>query len=95
MTPSTSFSLARQLRAGATVYSGWCGLASPLVAEAIAREGFAAVTVDMQHGLWDITATVGSFRFQCVDSSRVRTRSTSARVKRRATTSSGPRPLIR
>jgi 4-hydroxy-2-oxoheptanedioate aldolase len=60
MAPSKSFSLARQLRAGATVYSGWCGLASPLVAEVIAREGFAAVTIDMQHGLWDIAATVGA-----------------------------------
>ena len=60
MAPSKSFSLARQLRAGATVYSGWCGLASPLVAEVIAREGFPAVTVDMQHGLWDIAATVGA-----------------------------------
>jgi 4-hydroxy-2-oxoheptanedioate aldolase len=60
MTPSTSFSLARQLRAGETVYSGWCGLASPMVAEVVAREGFAAVTIDMQHGLWDITQVVGA-----------------------------------
>jgi 4-hydroxy-2-oxoheptanedioate aldolase len=60
MTASSSFSLARRLRAGETVHSGWCGLASPLVAEVIAREGFAAVTVDMQHGLWDITETVGA-----------------------------------
>src|SRR5258708_113971 len=55
-----SFSLARRLRAGETVHSGWCGLASPLVAEVVAREGFAAVTVDMQHGLWDIGETVGA-----------------------------------
>src|SRR5580692_4218290 len=54
------FSLARQLRAGETVYSGWCGLAAPLLAEVIAREGFAAVTVDMQHGLWDISQTVAA-----------------------------------
>jgi 4-hydroxy-2-oxoheptanedioate aldolase len=60
MSPVNSFSLARRLRAGETVYSGWCGLASPLVAEVIAREGFAAVTVDMQHGLWDISETVGA-----------------------------------
>ncbi|HEY2229545.1 MAG TPA: hypothetical protein VGI22_17780 [Xanthobacteraceae bacterium] len=60
MASSSSFSLARQLRAGETVYSGWCGLASPLVAEVIAREGFAAVTIDMQHGLWDTTETVGA-----------------------------------
>ena len=52
------FSLARRLRAGETVYTGWCGLASPLVAETLAREGFAAVTIDQQHGLWDTAATV-------------------------------------
>ena len=49
---TTSFSLAAQLRAGETVLSGWCGLGAPLLAEVIAREGFAAVTIDMQHGLW-------------------------------------------
>ncbi len=60
MTASTSFSLARRLRAGETVYSGWCGLAAPLLAEVIGREGFGAVTIDMQHGLWDITQVVGA-----------------------------------
>jgi 4-hydroxy-2-oxoheptanedioate aldolase len=57
---TTSFSLARQLRAGETVYSGWCGLAVPLMAEVIAREGFPAVTIDMQHGLWDAASTVSA-----------------------------------
>jgi 4-hydroxy-2-oxoheptanedioate aldolase len=57
---TTSFSLAARLRAGETVHSGWCGLAAPLLAEVIAREGFAAVTIDMQHGLWDITQVVGA-----------------------------------
>src|ERR1700682_2821903 len=28
--------------------------------EATGREGFPAVTIDMQHGLWDITATVSA-----------------------------------
>jgi 4-hydroxy-2-oxoheptanedioate aldolase len=57
---TTSFSLARQLRTGQPVYSGWCGLAFPLAAEVIAREGFPAVTIDMQHGLWDIASTVSA-----------------------------------
>jgi 4-hydroxy-2-oxoheptanedioate aldolase len=57
---TTSFSLAAQLRAGATVHSGWCGLAAPLLAEVIGREGFAAVTIDMQHGLWDTSQVVGA-----------------------------------
>jgi 4-hydroxy-2-oxoheptanedioate aldolase len=55
-----SFTLSARLRAGETVHSGWCGLASPLVAEAIAREGFGAVTVDVQHGLWDTAAVVAA-----------------------------------
>ncbi len=51
------FSLARRLRAGETVYAGWCGLGSPVVAEALAREGFAAVGLDQQHGMFDMAAT--------------------------------------
>lgn len=46
-------SLARRLRAGETVYSGWAFLPAPLVAETIAREGFDGVVIDAQHGLWD------------------------------------------
>ena len=57
---TTSFSLAQRLRADEPVYSGWCGLAVPLVTEVIAREGFPAVTIDMQHGLWDIASTVSA-----------------------------------
>jgi 4-hydroxy-2-oxoheptanedioate aldolase len=53
----TAFSLARRLRAGETVFSGWCSLTSPIVAETIAREGFTAVALDGQHGLWD-TASI-------------------------------------
>jgi 4-hydroxy-2-oxoheptanedioate aldolase len=50
---SPAFSLARRLRAGETVYSAWCSLPEPLICEAVAREGFAAVVIDMQHGMWD------------------------------------------
>jgi 4-hydroxy-2-oxoheptanedioate aldolase len=50
----TDVSLAARLRAGETVFTGWCGLPSPLVAETVGREGFAAVTLDSQHGLWDL-----------------------------------------
>ena len=32
-------------------------LPAPIVAETIAREGFVAVTLDQQHGLWDTAAT--------------------------------------
>ena len=53
-----AFSLARRLRAGETVFSAWCTLASPLAAETVAREGFGAVVLDMQHGLWDTAALI-------------------------------------
>ena len=40
------------------MFSSWCTLASPIVAETIAREGFAAVVLDIQHGLWDTAAII-------------------------------------
>src|SRR5438093_5003117 len=58
MTEINSFSLARRLAAGETIYSAWCGLPYPIVTEIIAREGFPAVTLDGQHGLWDTAAIV-------------------------------------
>jgi 4-hydroxy-2-oxoheptanedioate aldolase len=54
--PLPGFSLAQRLRAGETVHSGWCGLPYPIVAETIGRDGFPAVTLDSQHGLWDLNA---------------------------------------
>jgi 4-hydroxy-2-oxoheptanedioate aldolase len=50
-----AFTLANRLRSGETVFSGWCGLPYPLVAETLARDGFSAVTIESQHGLWDIS----------------------------------------
>jgi 4-hydroxy-2-oxoheptanedioate aldolase len=49
-----AFTLAKRLHAGETVYSAWCGLPYPLIAEALAREGFPAVAIESQHGLWDV-----------------------------------------
>jgi 4-hydroxy-2-oxoheptanedioate aldolase len=50
----SAFTLANRLHAGETVYSGWCGLPYPLVAETLARDGFPAVAIESQHGLWDV-----------------------------------------
>ena len=58
MTPLPGYSLARRLAAGETVYTGWCLLPAPIVAETLAREGFVAVAIDQQHGLWDTAATL-------------------------------------
>jgi 4-hydroxy-2-oxoheptanedioate aldolase len=51
-----AFTLARRLQAGETVFSGWCGLPYPIVAETLARDGFVAVTIESQHGLWDVAS---------------------------------------
>src|SRR6185295_6463580 len=58
MATLAGYSLARRLAAGETVYTGWCALPAPIVAETLAREGFNTVTIDQQHGLWDTAATV-------------------------------------
>ncbi len=58
-----AFALAQRLRAGDSVFSSWTFLSSPIAAETIAREGFAAVVIDQQHGLWDtagVVAAIGS-----------------------------------
>ncbi|HZT24776.1 MAG TPA: aldolase/citrate lyase family protein [Pseudolabrys sp.] len=60
-----AFSLAERLRVGETVFSAWTTLASPLVVEAMAREGFGAVNLDAQHGMWDVgtlIAGIGAVR---------------------------------
>ena len=58
MSALPGFSLAQRLAAGETVYTGWCALPAPIIVETLAREGFVAVTIDQQHGLWDTAATV-------------------------------------
>jgi 4-hydroxy-2-oxoheptanedioate aldolase len=50
-------SVAARLRQGETVVTAWCGLGLPLVAELVAREGFDTVTLDQQHGLYDMGGT--------------------------------------
>jgi 4-hydroxy-2-oxoheptanedioate aldolase len=57
--------LADRLRAGETLYTAWCGWTAPGHAETLARSGFDAVTLDMQHGLHSIesaAAAVGAVR---------------------------------
>src|SRR5580704_15148273 len=53
--PMPGFTLAKRFRDGEAVFSGWCGLPYPLVAETLARDGFSAVTIESQHGLWDVS----------------------------------------
>src|ERR1700684_3396055 len=53
-----AFTLARRLRAGETIFSGWCSLPYPILAETVGREGFPAVTLEGQHGLWDVSSLI-------------------------------------
>jgi 4-hydroxy-2-oxoheptanedioate aldolase len=50
--------LADRLRAGETLISGWTQLPEPLVPELVARQGFDAVAMDMQHGLHDMQSAM-------------------------------------
>jgi 4-hydroxy-2-oxoheptanedioate aldolase len=50
--------LSRRLRGGETILSAWCAIPDPMVAGYLAREGFDAVTLDMQHGAFDVGAAI-------------------------------------
>jgi 4-hydroxy-2-oxoheptanedioate aldolase len=52
--------LAETLRAGTTVVSAWVTFPEPLIAEAVARSAFGAVTLDVQHGLHDTRSVMRS-----------------------------------
>jgi 4-hydroxy-2-oxoheptanedioate aldolase len=56
--PSPSF--AEALRSDQTVISAWVSLPDALVAELVARSGFGAVTLDVQHGLHDAGSVMRS-----------------------------------
>ena len=60
MTSSSRFTLARQLRDGDTIFGGWCSLPYPIVAELVGRDGFPAVVIDQQHGLWEAASTLAA-----------------------------------
>lgn len=49
-------SFAPRLRSGKTAFAAWIGLAEPMSAEALGREGYDCIILDVQHGL----QTVGS-----------------------------------
>jgi 4-hydroxy-2-oxoheptanedioate aldolase len=55
---TTISTLADKLRSDTPVLSAWCGLPDPAIAGLLAREGFDAITIDMQHGAIDFAATV-------------------------------------
>jgi 4-hydroxy-2-oxoheptanedioate aldolase len=50
---TNSLSLSDKLRSGTPVITGWSFLSEPMIPEMLARAGYPAVTVDMQHGAYD------------------------------------------
>ncbi|NVK35552.1 MAG: hydroxyacid aldolase [Rhodobacteraceae bacterium] len=56
-----SQSLSQKLNNGHRVITAWCSLQAPIVAELMARGGYEAVTVDMQHGAADFSAACETF----------------------------------
>lgn len=48
--------LADKLRAGQAVVTGWSLLSAPMIPELFARAGYEAVTIDLQHGMYDFDA---------------------------------------
>ncbi len=58
MTSSTlaNDSLANRLRGGDSVVTAWSGLAVPILSELMARAGYEAVTLDMQHSQHDLAS---------------------------------------
>ena len=52
-------SLSTRLRSGETVFSAWSALPNPLTIEAVAKAGFDAVAMDMQHGGHDVASVLG------------------------------------
>jgi 4-hydroxy-2-oxoheptanedioate aldolase len=53
MTGAVVGKLSKSLAADAPVFAAWVGMNEPAVAEALAREAFDAVVLDMQHGALD------------------------------------------
>src|SRR5208283_3248719 len=53
MTESVVGKLSTSLKADAPVFAAWVGMNEPAVAEALAREAFDAVILDIQHGALD------------------------------------------
>jgi 4-hydroxy-2-oxoheptanedioate aldolase len=50
--------LADRLLSGVPALAAWCGLPDPAIAGLLAREGFDAVVIDLQHGAIDFAATL-------------------------------------
>ncbi|MDE2017825.1 MAG: hydroxyacid aldolase, partial [Hyphomicrobiales bacterium] len=50
--------LAARIASGDCAFAGWVGIPDPMVAETLARTGFDAVVLDMQHGALDVMSAI-------------------------------------
>ena len=50
--------LARRLRAGERLISGWSGISDPIVADLMIRQGYDTVVLDMQHGAHTVASAL-------------------------------------
>ena len=48
--------LADKLRSGKPVVTGWSQISAPMIPELFARSGYEAVTLDLQHGMYDFAS---------------------------------------
>ncbi|MFL5317883.1 MAG: hydroxyacid aldolase, partial [Microvirga sp.] len=55
---SSVTALGERLKEKSPVITAWCGIPEPWIAALMAREGYDAVTCDMQHGTYDLAAVV-------------------------------------
>lgn len=55
-----------ELKSGKEIISGWCGIPSGLMVEALLNAGYQTVTLDMQHGFHDISSVLS-----CVASAKI------------------------
>ena len=53
---SSVTALPERLKQGSAVITAWCGIPEPAIAGVLAREAYDAVTLDMQHGLYDLAS---------------------------------------
>jgi 4-hydroxy-2-oxoheptanedioate aldolase len=60
MIPS-AYHVAAKISSGAPVHVAWLGIAEPVIADIFAREGYDAVVLDGQHGLFDDSAMARGF----------------------------------
>src|SRR5688572_3257594 len=57
--PTSSFTaLGERLKSSSPVITAWCGIPEPWIAGLLAREAYDAVSLDMQHGSYEVANVI-------------------------------------